>query len=297
MSRSLKHYLNDKCASVLRNFPFPIRQKVKQFPSISCKGQSGVVAVLCSPGQFMEGLWSLWSWMNQLNSLMGAVLLFDGKATQEQQTLFQKIFPAGKFLELAPFLKSRSLPGYFQRFIETNWTGKKLAAVFELQKEFNVLYSDCDVLAFDKPDEIVASISGGTSAYLFDPIGYHLDPWLSRRAEKLDIPITKHFNAGLVYIPRDEMKKSQLEALISDWEPSFNSHHAEQTLFSILLNSRHLRPMPEKKYVLSWQGVWVLEKDLDCNSIICRHYVGPVRHRMYLSGYPFLLAKIQQILS
>jgi hypothetical protein len=293
MSRSFKHYLNDKCASVLRNFPFPILQKVKNFPVISCREQPSVVAVLCSPKQFLEGLWSLWSWMNQLNSLMGAVMLFDGKATAEQRALFQKIFPGGKFLELTPFLKSRPLPEYFRRFIQTNWTGKKLAAVFELQKEFNVLYSDCDVLAFAKPAELIALINSGNSAYLFDPVGYHLDPWLSRRAEKLGIPVTSHFNAGLVYVPQHEIQDSQLAALISDWEPSFNSHHAEQTLFSVLLNPRHLRPMPENNYVLSWQGVWVLEKDLDCSTIICRHYVGPVRHRMYLSGYPFLLKKIQ----
>ncbi len=224
---------------------------------------------------------------------MGAVLLFDGKIAASQRELFQKLFPGGKLLELDAFLNSCSLPEYLARFVTTNWTGKKFAAVYELQKECGVLYSDCDVLAFSKPDELIESVKSCNSSYLFDRTGYILDPWISARGQKLGIPVTKHFNAGLVYAPCGEIQEPVLEAILSDWRPSFNTHHAEQTLFSISLDHSHLHPLPENNYVLSWQGVWLFEKDLDCSNIVCRHYVGPVRHRMYLTGYPFLLSQVQ----
>jgi hypothetical protein len=293
MRRSLKHYLNDQCARLLRNFPYPVKQKVRNFPVVPGKGDASVVAVLCRSGQFLEGLWSLWSWMSQLNFIMGAVLLFDGKVSVEQQALFQKLFPNGRLLELAKFLKSRSLPPYLKRFVAANWTGKKFAAVYELQKERGVLYSDSDVLAFARSDQIIESAQNGSSTFLFDRFGYDLDPWIATQAEKIGIPVTKHFNAGLVYVPQGEMQDSLLETILSNWQPSYNTHHAEQTLFSVMLNPSHLHPMPEKDHVLSWRGAWIFEKDLDCNSLICRHYVGPVRHRMYLTGYPFLLNQIQ----
>jgi hypothetical protein len=293
MSRSLKHYWNDQFTRMLRNFPYPIRRKIKEFPPMSAAGQQSVVAVLCGPNQFLEGLWSLWSWMRHMNSFMGAVLLFDGKATGEQQELFGKLFPDGQLLNLEEFLKARSLPDYLQRFVAGNWTAKKLAAVFELQKEYNVLYSDSDVLVFQKPDEIIAAIERGHSAYLFDQFGYTVDPWLATRAKQLEIPVTNQFNAGLVFVPKGEMKGPLLEAILSDWQPSFNSHHAEQTLFSILLNPREVRPLPQERYVLSWQGVWIFEKDLDCRQIVSRHYIGPLRHRMYLTAYPFIFKQIR----
>lgn len=293
MSRSLKHYWNDQCTRILRNFPYPIRGKIRDFPHISDGAHQSVVAVLCGPGQFLEGLWSLWSWMRQLSSLAGAVLLFDGRTTPEQRGLFQKLFPNGRLLDLKEFLESRSLPDYLQRFVAGNWTAKKLAAVYELQKDFSVLYSDSDVLSFQPPDEIISAIKLGHSAYLFDEFGYALDPWLVDRAKQLGIPVTNQFNAGLVFVPQGEMKCGLVEAILSDWQPSFNTHHAEQTLFSMLLNPREVRPLPQNRYVLSWQGVWVFEKDMDCRQIVSRHYIGPLRHRMYLTAYPYILRQMR----
>src|ERR1017187_5605826 len=95
MRRSLTHYINDQCTRILRNIPYPIRQQVKHFPSITSTDKKLVVAVLCGPTQFLEGLWSLWSWMSHLSPYMSAVLLFDGKTTPQQQMLFEKLFPNG----------------------------------------------------------------------------------------------------------------------------------------------------------------------------------------------------------
>jgi hypothetical protein len=293
MRRNLKHYLNDQCSRVLRNLPYPIKQKAKGFPPISSTDHKSIMAVLCSHKQFLEGLWSLWSWMRYLSPIMSAVLLFDGKVTSEQKKLFQKLFPGGSLLELDTFLAGRPLPFYLKRFILGNWTGKKFAAVFELQKDFDVLYSDCDVIAFSNPDEIIDSIKFNRSAYLHDTVAYPLDPWLFRRAEKEGIPVSNHFNSGLIYVPKGEMRESLLESMLGDWQSDFNTHFSEQTLFSTLLDWKSSIPLPQQRYVLSWQGVWIFQKDLNCRDLVCRHYTGPMRHRMYLSAYPFLLNQIK----
>lgn len=293
MARTLKHFLNDQAARVLRNFPHPIRHRVKDFAPQPSANNKSVVAVLCGPRQFLEGLWSLWSWMRHLQGEMGATMLFDGTATDEQRKLFERLFPGGKLLELGAFLNSRNLPDYLQRFVAGNWTAKKLAAVYELQKECSVLYSDCDVLVFQRPEAMVRAAKAGCSCYLQDEIGYTLDPWLAARAEKLGIVVSTQFNAGLVLVSAGEMQETLLKTILQDWKPAFNTHHAEQTLFSMLLNPQRVQTLPQDKYVLSWQGVWVLEKDLDCAEMVCRHYTGPTRHRMYLSGYPALLKQTQ----
>ena len=213
-----------------------------------------VVAVLCGPTQFLEGLWSLWSWMSHLSPYMSAVLLFDGKTTPQQQMLFEKLFPNGNLLELDGFLKQRPLPDYMRRFVAGHWVAKKLAAVFELQKEMDVLYSDCDVIVFKKPTDIINQIASGKSFYMFDS-GYTLDPWFCRRAEQIGISVSNHLNAGLVYVPKELMKETLLKSMLWDWQPSFNHHFSEQTLFgSILLASKNSSPLPQNRYVLSNQG-------------------------------------------
>jgi hypothetical protein len=291
MGRSLQHYLNDQCSRVLRNLPYPIKQKVLGFPPIRSTSKNAVVAVLCSHKQFLEGLWSLWSWMGYVSPVMCGILLVDGKVTREQKDIFQKLFPGGRLLELSVFLASRNLPSYLVKFIAGNIYGKKLAAVYELQKDFNVLYSDCDITAFDNPAEIIGLIQESRSAYMYDSVGFSLDPWFSSRAKKAGIPLTPHFNAGLVYVPKGAMKEAVIEDMLGDWHVDLNTHFSEQTLFSILLDWKNATPLPKERYVLSWQGVWAFEKDLDPNGIVCRHYTGPTRHRMYLSAYPYLLNK------
>lgn len=292
MSRSLKHFLNDQATRVLRNFPHPVRRRVTGFSELRSHPADATVAVLCGPKQFLEGLWSLWSWMRHLNASMEATMLFDGKASVEQQRMFQRLFPGGRLLELASFLKSHHQPDYLQRFVAGNWTAKKLAAVYELQKRQSVLYSDCDVVAFQRPEAILQAATAGHACYLLDDVGYTPDPWLAARAAKLGISISNHFNAGLVFVPAGEMQESLLETILQDWQPADNTHHAEQTLFSMLLKPGHVHALPQDKYVLSWQGVWVMDQDLDCAGMVCRHYTGPTRHRMYLSAYPALLKQI-----
>ena len=67
----------------------------------------------------------------------------------------------------------------------------------------------------------------------------------------------------------------------------------QPTLFSMLLDSKNSSPLPQSGYVISGQGFWALGRDLDCRGMVCRHYTGPTRHRMYLSAYPFLLKQIR----
>jgi lipopolysaccharide biosynthesis glycosyltransferase len=249
------------------------------------------VAVLASEKQFLEGLWSLWSWMRYLKDEASAMLMVDGTIRTSQKEMFEKIFPGGSIIELNELIYRSPVPDSLDCFIKNNWTGKKFAAVYELQKNNNVIYSDCDVLVFNRPDDIISAFNEKKALYMYDSVGYHLDPWLSKRSENLGINITKNFNAGLVVVPKGVMDQKVLNQILDGWSANCNSHHAEQTLFSMMIDMKTARSLSEKKYVLSWQGVWICEKDLDCSQMVCRHYTGPTRHRMYLNGYRFLLKK------
>lgn len=288
MSRSLPHFFNDQCIRILRNYPYSIRGKIKEFPSIYSNNQQSVVAVLSSQKQFLEGLWSLWSWMRYLKNKAQAVLLVDGTISTPQKIIFENLFPGGLLVDLNELIYRSEVSGSLNRFIKTNWTGKKFAAVYELQKNVNVIYSDCDVLVFDRPDDIISAIDKQKAAYMYDAVGYHLDPWLNEKSKKLGLNITSNFNAGMVVVPKGIMDSRNLEQILDGWDASCNSHHAEQTLFSMMLDSTSATVLSPQEYVLSWQGVWLLEKDIKCCEMVCRHYSGPTRHRMYLSAYPYI---------
>ena len=263
-------------------------------PVTSGSGKTALV-VLCEERHFLEGCWSSWSWLRFLTPQVTLHLLVDGAITTRRKALFESLFPGGIVASLSSELRPSGLPGGLETFVAGNWTARKLAAVYLLQRDQSVLYCDCDVLAFQRPEEIARYIEAAkTPAYLHDEIGYSVDPWFSRRGDSLGLEASPNFNAGLAFVPKACMTEELIRKLLEGWTPELNTHHAEQTLFSLLLRAANAVPLPSSRYVLSWDGVWFWERDALEPDTIARHYTGPVRHRMYLTAYPSIERQYQE---
>jgi hypothetical protein len=288
MKISGRQLANRYLTAILRNIPYPVTHAIRHFDPVGGGGPNRLV-VLCDSRRFLEGCWSLWSWHRHIHALVSPMLLVDGAVQPQNQRFFRRLFPTGTLLDLAELLSAHTLPRGLDAFVNTNWTGRKLAALHILQLGHSVLYADCDVVAFRDPNRIISLIaSNSCPAYMDDPAGYALDPWLGERAGELGISITPHFNAGFMWLPRGTLPAGFIEELLHSWKPADNTHHSEQTACSILLSARGAVPLPRDEYVLSWTGVWAWERDIPCESMIARHYTGPTRHRMYLTAYPWL---------
>ena len=88
-----KNQFNRYVTAVFRKMPWPIKRRIlNQRPAFSNSNTDNVVVVLCHPRQYLEGFWSLWSWMRFLNEYAKMVLLIDGQINTKNQKLFFKTF-------------------------------------------------------------------------------------------------------------------------------------------------------------------------------------------------------------
>lgn len=294
----LAHRLSRYVNSWARNRPRWIRRRVLDFPPMPSEPRPTVLAVLCEPDKFTDGLWCAWSWMRFLHPNVQLQLFVDGAVSADNRRAFDRLFPGAEVLSLPEFLAGQPAPSpCFQTFLAGYRYARKLSLILHLQRISPVLYSDSDVLAFRRPTALLEHLKAGTAAYLTDP-GSRLDqtcvdPWIRAQAAKLALPCITDLNSGLLSMPRGGLDPALVEQLLAGWHTGVHYHFAEQTILAVLLGACGATALPEKDYVLSGQGMHFWEQDIPCDGLTVRHYVGLVRHRMYGHAYPYLLRQSQ----
>ena len=106
------------------------------------------------------------------------------------------------------------------------------------------------------------------------------------RALALGLTPRHGLNGGLQLLSRgclDLNLAARLLAARSDAASWFT----EQTLLALLM-PKAAEPLPPERYVISTRRQFYWETDVDYDAIAIRHFTGPVRHVMYLSGLPRL---------
>ena len=171
--------------------------------------------------------------------------------------------------------------------------GRKLALLLALQRQADFLYSDADVVLFRQPDLILETLRGPSAVGLFmqEPNCRSVDPWVTETAVRLGLPWHNDLNSGLLWVPRDSLDLVLVERLLADWRPAFFHRVAEQTILGVLMASNGALGLPPADYVVSNQGMFFWQRDgIDYERIVVRHFVGNVRHLLYRTALPRLLA-------
>lgn len=295
LAKRLLKKSNGPVTACLRNFPWPIRKCIRELEVVRCSEYSHCrVVVLCRQDRILEGCWALMSWMTHYGELCGATLLVDGKIDESDRSLFNSLFVGGQMLVLDDLIRNHRKMEEVDRFVEGNWTARKLIALLVLQEESTVLYCDDDVIAFQKCEEVWdALMTRDKALFLKDPDGYIMDPWFSDFAREQGIEVDEFFNAGLLLIPQKAFDLDFVRSTLERWDAACNSHHAEQTFMSVLMMKAGGRAMNSARHALSWRGACWWESDLSISNIASRHYTGPVRHRMYMTAYPWLIRRVR----
>ena len=246
---------------------------------------------MTEPRAYWDALWSAWSWMRFVRHYCKLRIVVDGPVNREQQCVFERLFPGGQILPARAVLEDMrgwSLPS--QNFFRQDVFGRKVAAIFHACSQADTLYNDADVLVFRKPDEILNNMKTSRNVrYLEDKMTLCYDPELLKHAEELGCGQVQNINSGVMYLPCGILNVGFAEKLLNKRDASPRHRFIEQSLFSVLLNGVAEREsLSREYYTLTNQGAWIWEKDIDYSHIKMRHFMGQVRHQMYLSGMPLL---------
>lgn len=259
-------------------------------------GTQATINVLTVPKCMNDAVWSLWSWMRVLEGKVTPRLFVDGIVTAEHRRLFENHFPGIEVHELRPWLGQRQdLGPQLRKLITAFPLGGKAALVAALSQDGPSIYSDSDILAFNRPAQLIDGLRGDKPLYMLDRYGsnYAPDVVAAVRVQHLSLP--DQVNSGLIVLPKGCLNLTTLETFLerfTDWEELGLNWFSEQTLVALMMSVAKGEPLKRDDYVVSLDRQFVFERDVDYRHIAVRHFTGPVRHVMYLKGIPFLIKQL-----
>jgi len=238
-----------------------------------------------------DALWTAWSWYRFLREAgFALVLAVDGNVSTEDSAAAARLFPditvlpaqapADLIVEQEPSLKT---------FLALYPTGRKLALLLALSAQYPVIYSDSDVLAFARPEDLLHCVAKNIPCYFMEEVDGTRDPFIIERAQQLGLDYLRRFNSGFLYLPQGSLPIKTAVQILDKWQPPVTSWFTEQTVLSVMLHGAKAEALPPDRYVISARRQFYWQKDVDYSVIAARHFTGTVRHVMYRYGMPVVL--------
>ena len=276
-----------------RSRSYPALAQHAQVRRSFSNGTQATINVLTVPKCMDDAVWSLWSWMRVLEGKVTPRLFVDGVVTEEHRGLFENHFPGIHVHELRPWLGQRQdLGPQLRKLITAFPLGGKAALVAALSQDGPSIYSDSDILAFNRPAQLIDGLSSNKPLYMLDRYGSNYGPAVVAAVNEQHLSLPDQVNSGLIVLPKNCLSLAALETFLerfTGWEQLGQSWFSEQTLVALMMSVAKGEPLKHDDYVVSLDRQFVFERDVDYRHIAVRHFTGPVRHVMYLKGIPFLI--------
>ena len=274
-----------------RRRSYPIRSHYDRLPPLPVSPGELRFVVLTTPESFCDALWTAWSWYRFLRDAQCRLsIAVDGVVSEAQRAAAARLFP-GILIDPAEWACSyvRARASRVQSFFDTYPTGRKLALILALSDLGPLVYSDHDVLGFQRPHELLTAIAKNVACYFCEEEDGARDMQIMQRAKQLNLDYLPRFNSGFLYIPQRSLSIQLAGELVETWRAQGESWYAEQTVLSFMLRQIGAQALPQSRYVISNRRQFYWEEDVDYGAIAARHFTGTVRHVMYKYGMPFLL--------
>jgi hypothetical protein len=274
-----------------RRRSYPIRSCYQQLPPLPVEGGRLRFVVLTTPETLSDALWTAWSWYRYLrHEDCKLEIAVDGVVSAAQYAAAAQLFPGIAIYPAEPACRyvcerEPALEG----FIRFYPLGRKLALILALSDQGPVLYSDHDVLAFNPPLELLASIRSNVACYFPEEVDGARDLRIVERVKSLGMDYIPKFNAGFLFIPWGALPMKKAAEILATWHPPESTWYVEQTVLSVMLRYVNAEALPSTRYVVSICRQFYWERDVDYRTIAARHFTGPVRHVMYRYGIPAIL--------
>lgn len=254
------------------------------------------------PQTFDNAVWSAYSLLKHLDKRFHLTLVFNSPLPPaDVQVALRSLFPQ---LTLMREVDCLNALGGRSKALETlahqHAMGYKLATIFYFNAAFGeragekILFSDDDILAFNRLDEIIKWADDSSSATpLFlqeSSTTTRHEPTFEAVAKRMGLKAHPLINVGLMALPAGYLSLEKLDELLSavakeqtgslTWFPDTSA-----LAFQLALG----KGLPVDDYVCSVAGQFWGMRDVDYTSIKLRHFVGPIRHLMRLRGVPQFL--------
>ena len=224
-----------------------------------------------------EQVLSIRSFLRHAGRPRSYTVISDGSYVSASIALLKQIDPS-VVVHRADNYVPDNLPPKAEHFIKTYPLGKQLGLIMSLPLNGEpALYVDSDVLFFPGASHLVEALipDGASALYLPDCREDSADFRLFRDPKERPNPV----NTGLLFLYRklDWSLAIQRYLELRD-EPTFFTN---QTMTHLTMHANDARPLDPRVFVLQLDDQFIYSDRYAGEDVILRHYVNPVRHKLW----------------
>ena len=202
-------------------------------------------------------------------------IVSDGTYTQEQAQLLETIDSCVRLEQSAAWLPA-DVPEQARTYLSSHATGRQLALIMCLPRDRAAVYTDSDVLFFKGADDLAKTVARTDvpASYLAD-CRLSGDLRLFRDEAEKRAPV----NTGFLVLHRTLDWTLAMQRLLElEGGPTFFTN---QTLTHLAMHDNGADALDARKYVLQLDDQFIFPDQHASPAIALRHYVNPVRHKMW----------------
>lgn len=269
--RFKKSYINYRGESNKMNLLKNLDRIVKKIPTRSVQ-----LNVVSMSGQvfYEDQLLSLFSFYHNVGIPSSWIIYNDGTYNKQALASFEKI----------PNVHVKCMNSdKYQKEVEEFPTLNKMFILQDIVPLMPTIFTDSDILFFPSfLNELSSFIYD--NCYLVDESNLYFDPSIP-----LEVDTSYPLNLGFLLLnkrPDWNIAWQLIEKIIAS-----NALHywTDQTAMHILAIQEKFIPLPKDKFVVGGKDAFTLKDAFKPDKIALRHYVGPIRHKMWQHNYQKLL--------
>jgi hypothetical protein len=202
----------------------------------------------------------------------------DGTYAEKSIAMLRAIDPSVQVANINDWIPS-STPKEIYRYLSSHPTGRQLALIMSLPVGGPALYVDSDVRFFASAHELSNLIQAKNEvpAYYLPDYQLSADERLFRSEEEKRDPVNTGF---LLLFQKLDWSLSISRFIDLKNEPIFFTN---QTMTHLTMHVNRAAPLDSDKYILRLDDQVILEDLYADASVALRHYVQPVRHKLWTS--------------
>jgi len=240
-------------------------------PQLACR-----LVAFSGEGDLPEQIASLRSFLVHAGQPEEVLVVSDGTHRPESVERLRRVHPAARVVNHAEYVRP-GLPAPVTRYAQQHPLGKKLSVFLSLTVDKTTVYSDSDILYFPAAAELRQLLADAEPRPR-----YLLDCWPSLDARLLagEQEKSQPINTGFLLLRQELAWDAALARL--DKMPGEPGFFTEQTVAHLAVRASGGVPLPAERYVIRNEDQWRFRDFFAGRSVVLRHYISSLRHKMWL---------------
>jgi hypothetical protein len=264
------------------------------------------LATLVGKKQLPDLLFALVSYERAVGSIGNLTVLSDGSLDPSDAEFLSKWHDRCQvFLDFPSFCDYHHYKPHLtlSQFYKAHYLAPKVIILDAVQSVTNCLLIDSDVVFFQNPLETLRQCVEAHECTCFEDEVESFDQNVIEFAQTNGIAAIGKINTGLVYAPQGSLNGLDWSKIISPKSLANPHVFTEQTSIAVALETVGYRFFPKAEFVVALRGAAFPYGDYKpfhdiqqpYESLVCRHFVTPIRYLMWLKAFPKLKASLMSM--